>query len=151
MGRPSKANDAILKEAIRLASEGKTDAQIAKEVGVTKTTVQNWKKKHPDFFDLLKKSKKSADQKVETSLFQRACGYSHPSEKIFLTKDGTVVRAPFIEHYPPDPTSMIFWLKNRDRERWRDKQEVEHEFGPKAEKLVTRLAAALSRVNGKDG
>ena len=27
---------------------------------------------------------------------------------------------------PPDTTAQIFWLKNRKREAWRDKQEVEH-------------------------
>jgi len=30
------------------------------------------------------------------------------------------------EELPPDPTSMIFYLKNRRPDRWRDKQEVEH-------------------------
>jgi hypothetical protein len=34
---------------------------------------------------------------------------------------------------PPDPTSMIFWLKNRRPESWRDKTEVEHSGGVKLE------------------
>jgi hypothetical protein len=36
------------------------------------------------------------------------------------------VYASFVEHVPPDPTSMIFWLKNRRKEQWREKSEVEH-------------------------
>ena len=31
-----------------------------------------------------------------------------------------------VKHYPPDTTAAIFWLKNRQVERWRDKQEVDH-------------------------
>ena len=27
--------------------------------------------------------------------------------------------------YPPDPTSMIFWLKNRQPLVWRDKKEID--------------------------
>jgi hypothetical protein len=29
------------------------------------------------------------------------------------------------EHVPPNPTSIIFWLKNRRPDRWRDKHDVE--------------------------
>ena len=146
MGRPSKANDAVLKEALRLAAEGKTDKEIAKALGVTCTTVQNWKKKHPDFFESLKKTKKLADQKVVAALYERACGYSHPSEKIFLNKEGDIVRAPYTEHYPPDTAACFIWLKNRDPENWRDKQQVEHEFGPVATKLIERLNKAIERA-----
>jgi hypothetical protein len=36
--------------------------------------------------------------------------------------------AHYIEHLPPDVTAA-FWLKNRDPERWRDVQNVEHVLG----------------------
>jgi hypothetical protein len=36
------------------------------------------------------------------------------------------VYAPYIEHYAPDVTAQIFWLKNRRPDRWREKQEIEH-------------------------
>jgi len=61
---------------------------------------------------------------VVRSLFQRACGYSHPEDKIFQ-HEGNPVVVPTTKHYPPDATSAIFWLKNRDPANWRDK--VEHE------------------------
>jgi hypothetical protein len=35
----------------------------------------------------------------------------------------------YTEHCPPDPTSCIFWLKNRDPDRWRDVQNVDHVLG----------------------
>ena len=38
------------------------------------------------------------------------------------------MKVPYTEHVPPDTTAMIFWLKNRRPEQWRDKREVV--FGP---------------------
>jgi len=32
---------------------------------------------------------------------------------------------PTVKHYPPDTTAAIFWLKNRQPAKWREKQEVE--------------------------
>ena len=46
-----------------------------------------------------------------------------------MTRDGEIVEHHYIEHYPPDPTSCIFWLKNRRPDRWRDMQNIEAELG----------------------
>jgi hypothetical protein len=35
------------------------------------------------------------------------------------------VKVPYREHVPPDVTAAIFWLKNRQPEKWRDKSETE--------------------------
>ena len=40
-------------------------------------------------------------------------------------KDKPVI-VPYREHVPPDTVACIFWLKNRRREEWRDKHEVDH-------------------------
>ena len=53
-------------------------------------------------------------------MFHRANGYSHKAEKIAFDKDGNALRAEYVEHYPPDTASAIFWLKNRRRDLWRD-------------------------------
>jgi hypothetical protein len=58
--------------------------------------------------------KAEADNRVERSLYERANGYSYDAFKIFRTKDGDIIRAPYREHVPPDITACIFWLKNRD-------------------------------------
>lgn len=59
---------------------------------------------------------------MEQSLFRKATGYTHASEKVFQFQ-GEIVRADTVEHYAPDTTAMIFWLKNRQPDRWRDKRE----------------------------
>jgi hypothetical protein len=35
----------------------------------------------------------------------------------------------YIEHCPPDVGAAFIWLKNRDPDRWRDVQNVEHVLG----------------------
>ena len=57
-------------------------------------------------------------------MFRRAMGYSHDAVKVFMPANSPrPIYAPFVEHYAPDPTSMIFWLKNRQPDRWREKRE----------------------------
>lgn len=122
-GRPSKLeNLEVIEQAGTLCRLfGATDEQLAEFFKVHRDTISNWKLKHPKFFDTLKDSKAEADDKVELSLFKRACGYTRTVER--LGPGGVVV--PCVEEMPPDPVSCIFWLKNRRPKQWRDKQEVE--------------------------
>lgn len=119
MARPSKFNETILKQAQKLAAKGFTDKELAAFFDVDEKTINNWKIAHPQFFQSIKENKEAADARVERSLYERALGYSHPSEKILTTKLGDVIRVPTTEHYPPDPTSIIFWLTNRQPDKWR--------------------------------
>ncbi len=57
------------------------------------------------------------------TLYQRAVGYEVRTEKVF--KDGaSIIRVETTEHVPPDVTAQIFWLKNRRRENWRERNEA---------------------------
>lgn len=126
MGRPSKYRKEYAEQARKLCAQlGATEADIAQFLGVATRTVERWKVDHPDFCRALKLGKKVADARVEQSLYRRATGYMHESEKIFQ-HGGEVVRAKTVEQYPPDTTACIFWLKNRDKANWRDKQDMEH-------------------------
>ena len=59
------------------ARSGLSDEQIAKNVGVSRSTLNEWKKKYPDISDTLKKEKEVADFEVENALFRRATGFYH--------------------------------------------------------------------------
>ena len=67
-----------------------------------------------------------SDKDVERSLFQRANGYWHEETKVHFDQDGNPSEHKVRKYYPPDSTAMIFWLKNRKRKEWRDRQEIEH-------------------------
>ena len=123
-GRPSKYDKVDEKLLKKLYEAGLTDAQVANVIGVNRDTIFEWKKKHPEFSDTIKRGKGISDDKVEKSLFERATGYSHPD--IHITNyQGTITKTKITKHYAPDPTSMIFWLKNRKPGEWRDKQEID--------------------------
>lgn len=124
VGRPPKLSEDDLDKILRAARCGLTDKQIAMIWGVTFQTLNNYKTQHPEFFESLKQQKALADVEVIDSLRQRAVGYTCKEEKQFVIKN-KVVTHEAVKHYPPDPTSMIFWLKNRQPELFRDKQEHE--------------------------
>ncbi len=123
-GRPSSYRPEFVKIAEEMCKLGATDFELAKAFSVCTATINEWRNRHVEFSSALKNGKEPSDERVERSLFQKACGYTFESEKIF-NYQGEVVRATCIEHVPPDTTAAIFWLKNRRKEVWRDKHEVE--------------------------
>ncbi len=124
-GRPSKFDPAFVKQAEKLAQLGATDREVADFFEVDEATIYRWKHSHPEFCKALKVGKETADARVEQSLYRRALGYSHDAVKIAVNAQGEVTQVPFVEHYAPDTTAAIFWLKNRKPQEWRDKRETE--------------------------
>lgn len=128
-GRPSKYRDEFPEQARKLCLLGAKDSDLAKFFEVTESTLNEWKKVYPEFSESLKAGKELADAVIADSLFQRAKGYSHKAVKIMVV-DKVVVHEEYTEHYPPDPTSMIFWLKNRRPDLWRDKPDPDSSDAP---------------------
>ena len=125
-GRPSGFKPEFAEQAAKLARLGATDMQVADFFGVETRTIYRWKNEFPKFCQALKVGKDELDQQVERSLYHRAVGFEHEAVKIFCAKDGQVTSVPYREIVPPDTTACIFWLKNRRKEDWRDKTDVEH-------------------------
>ena len=123
-GQPTKYKPEYEQQALILGEKGFTDVEIAELFDVCEDTIHNWKKMFPQFFESLKKGKEIANQRVVQSLYLRALGYSHPEVHI-SSYEGDITKTDIIKHHAPDPTSMIFWFKNRDPENWRDKRETE--------------------------
>lgn len=143
-GQPTKFNKEVKRQIEILALKGFTDKEMAEVVGVKEQTINNWKKKHPKFFESLKDWKKEADKKIEKSLFERASGYEHPETKVQFV-DGKWEQVELTKHYPPDPTSMIFWLKNRKSDVWSDKKEVDVTG---LEGIANKIIEARKRASG---
>ena len=122
-GRPSLYDPKYNEQAFRLCLLGATDERLAEFFHVSLPTINNWKRDHPKFLTALKEGRDEADAKVSNSLYRRAMGYTHKAVKIFLDRNGRIVRAPYIEHYAPDTTACIFWLKNRQRKNWRNRED----------------------------
>ncbi len=124
-GRKSLYQKQYAKVAQKMAELGATDREIAEALGVKEPTLHGWRAAHVEFAEALKVGKAPCDNRVENSLYHKAVGYTFTSEKIFQFQ-GQIVRTTTVEHVPPDTTAAIFWLKNRRKEDWRDKREVDY-------------------------
>ena len=103
------------------ARDGLIDEQIASNIGVSYSTFRDWKKKFPALSAVLKQSKDVVDRQVENALFKSAIGFEYEEETVTNAGDVVLVK----KYSKPNTTAQIFWLKNRKRNQWTDKSEVE--------------------------
>lgn len=125
-GRPTDYREEYNEQAYKLCLLGATDAELADFFNVVEKTINNWKEDYPEFLQSIKNGKDVADARVAEKLFHRALGFE-TTEVITASSQGFITDMKEVKKvFPPDPTSAIFWLKNRQPKRWRDKQEVDH-------------------------
>lgn len=115
--------------------DGYTDDQISQRLGIHRDTFYKYKREKTELSDALKVTKEIADLTVENSLFKRATGCEVTEiieESIYVIDSegrarptGTVKRRKIVKQLPPDITAGIFWSKNRQPEKWRDKHHHE--------------------------
>lgn len=123
-GVPSIYNPKVYDSIVKmLAGLGRTQKEMSKELNISLTTFVTWRKVNPSFNAAVIEGKRFSDEEVEISLYQRAIGYSHPDIHI-TSYQGVVTQTKIMKYYPPETTACIFWLKNRDKENWKDKQTV---------------------------
>lgn len=112
------------------AMDGLTDEQIAHNMGINVATLYRWKNDHCEICNALKESKDIADKAVENALYKSALGAiceEITEERIWnkeKSKFEMVVTKKITKKMPPNSTSIIYWLKNRKPDIWRDRQEI---------------------------
>lgn len=122
------------------ARDGLTDEQIATNMGIAVSTLNNWKNDHVEILETLKKGKEVVDRQVENALLKRALGYSYDE----ITREGGVETKRVTKEVIPDTTAQIFWLKNRRPDLWRDKQQIEH-----SGEISNKLADVMAQIGGE--
>ena len=127
VGRPTLYKEVYAEQAFRLCLLGATDEELADFFHIQVSTLNKWKKAHPDFVESIKKGKVEADSNVAESLYKRALGYSHPDVHI-SNFQGEITVTDITKHYPPDTGAAFIWLKNRQPDKWKDKSDVGVEF-----------------------
>ncbi|QQK04772.1 terminase [Burkholderia anthina] len=100
MAAPSKFKPEFVELARNYCLLGATDVELARFFGTTDRTIRTWKQQHPEFAEALEQAKEVADAQVVGALYTNALA-------------GNV-------------TAQIFWLKNRQPAKWRDKIDHEH-------------------------
>ena len=111
------------------ARDGLTDEQIYTKLGIGKTTFYRMQKEHPELLEHLKKGKEIIDYEVENALLRRALGFEY-EEKTYRTtvdketgKQKNTIATITKKYVTPDTKAQIFWLKNREPNKWKDRIE----------------------------
>ena len=100
MGRPKfEITPEVLEEVEEMAGRGLTVNQIAICLGVSPATIYNKQAQYLEFLETIKKGKAVGVSKVTNALFQNAT----------VNKDNVAI---------------IYYLNNRDRENWSNRQEI---------------------------
>ena len=124
LGRPTKYKEEYNELVYNYSLLGATDEEIASFLGVCINTITNWKHTEEAFLGAIKKGKEEADANVVKSLYKRANGYITKETKTSSGGENELISITEKE-VPPDTTAQIFWLKNRQPKKWRDKHNIE--------------------------
>jgi transposase len=101
-GRPTKYDPAFCERVINLMSEGLSLGACAGEIGVSRSTAELWEKEHPEFSGAVKVGRAKAQLYWERAL-----------QRVAQRGGG-----------PGTATAVIFGLKNRSPDDWREKTET---------------------------
>src|SRR5579871_1495714 len=123
-GRPSGYSPLYAALAEKFCLLGATDLELAHMLGIGQKTLYRWQRQHPQFRQSIKRAKDQADANVVRALYRRAlgCWVSDVHTTYHQGTDGCTTTH-VTKELPPDPAAAIFWLKNRQRTRWRDRRE----------------------------
>jgi len=150
-GRPSDFKREYVEQARKLALLGLTVEEMAGVFDVTKRTLLTWQKKHKALDTAIRKGRTMADADVAASLYERACGYSHP-EVVLHQHNGVVIKTRVTKHYPPDTQAATKWLHNRDPKRWKATVDPSDADGdvPQPVKVVIEVKSGRVRPDDAD-
>ncbi|WNB74548.1 helix-turn-helix domain-containing protein [Methylomonas koyamae] len=137
-GRPRGYKPEYVQLAHNYTLLGAPQEQLGEFFNVAVETIEVWIKRHPEFADAIKQGRILADAEVAANLFRRATGYQHSETTTRETRSasGVVLSIESVtvtREIPPDTDACIFWLKNRQPDKWRDRTEVVHYDQPKPE------------------
>lgn len=116
-------NDIIIK---LFESKMGNKTEVSEALNIARKTLYEWIDKDPDLKEAIKQQEEANIDFTESKLFSRINGYDHADVHI-SNYQGDITVTDLTKHYPPDPTSIIFFLKTRAKHRgYIEKQEVEH-------------------------
>jgi len=123
----------------KLVQLGLTNKEIAEVYGLTEQDFASFLAKNEQVRNIITQTRMRPNFLVESALFKRAVGFR--AQEVTFQEDKPIkvlVREVF-----PDVTAQIFWLKNRDPERWKDVMDINIS-------LRDRMARAHAAKNSKE-
>ncbi len=128
------------KQTLRFAKAGKCNWEIAKCLGVSRKTLNEWEKKYPEMSDALARGKQYCLSQIVTSTYKKAVGYDTEEVRIITVPTGKKVFNPdtgkdepemkisrierMRRHIPPSEGAAKILLNAWDPEHYKDSLEV---------------------------
>jgi len=139
------------------AKQGATGKEIAQKLGIAYSSfklylskAENGDEAYSALSACYRQACVVADDEVEAALFKRACGFEYEevkTEERFNPKTGQIIKVTTTttKMVPPEPTSAMFWLANRRRDRWQYRPDDSSSGGdaPGETSGVIELAAVM--------
>lgn len=109
------------------ARDGLTEEQIAKNLRISVTTLNRYKKEHAVVKAALKMGKDDLIVELENALVKKALGYEYEEKKVY-TKNEDGKQTTYTEitkkHQAPDTGALMSLLKNKDPEHYTDNPQM---------------------------
>lgn len=117
-GRPTKYDPRYIPIVRELVLRGLIDVEIAEMLQIDESTLYDWKLRHADFSQAMKRSKELVCDRLEATMVMRANGFERKVEKATASGRKVVIN----EYFPPETAAGKFLLQHRRPEVFRERR-----------------------------
>ena len=121
MGRKSKYETLVKPHLSKIKEWYQTDTerQIAKRLGISVATFENYKARYPELVEALQRAKETLVDDLKATLKRKAKGFTYEESKVTTFADGTEKIEVITKASLPDVAAIHLLLKNLDDD-WRN-------------------------------
>jgi hypothetical protein len=133
--RPHNYRKKYLPIIVSMAAEGKSDVEIARTMGIARSTVQSWYATHKDLAEAVEDARELVIRTdVEAALFKRARGFTaeervteiNPRLKDADGKDMVVGLKVRERYFPPNTAAINIILTNKLPTEYKNRASIDH-------------------------
>lgn len=120
---------------------GKYSAQsLARSLGVSRQTIYNWRREHPNFDEAIYLGGVEADARVARSLHRAALGGRQKKVKVVYDREfGIFKEHEYIDFVEANVNAQLSWLAARHPEQWGPRQRIQFSDKDEARKTVAKI------------
>lgn len=115
--------------AYQMALLGATPEDLARTFNVAESTIYRWLDRYQEFAIAWEGGKNYADSQVAAAIYKRALGFSVVIDD-YRTEKGNLVKVDKTLVFPPDMSAAMFWMTNRQSDKWKREVIVEAPINP---------------------
>jgi membrane-associated HD superfamily phosphohydrolase len=129
----------FLEDITKWIREGQTEYCIFEKLGVSEDAWYKYKIKYNELKEAVIKGEQQLTKHIESQLYKRCNGYEYTETKTYISeqdKKKTKRIEKTTKFVNPSDTAIIFALKNRDPDNWKDRQEIKQNINQRLENII---------------